>query len=623
MRNRWSFAVLALLLVVPLVAGAAEDEFLVDGGGWGHGVGMSQYGAYGMALDGSNVAEIISHFYSGAQLKSAQSLGTVPGWIFDDEALAVNVASRRTSLDFRVMSGEVDVCHRGDGSNSCGTPDVTVEAGQILRVAATSTYGRCTRAVVVSGSVVGGTQVEGNCDLDITWDDDFGNSDPSTIVRVLDPSEDPDLEYARGPFEIRTSQIATAFDVTVRLGLEEYLYGIGEVPLSWPDETLKAQAVTARSFAVNTVATWGGADGSGRRPDCGCHIRRTTADQNYDAWNVEGSSNGPRWKSVGVDGTAGLVVTHSQVNSGNSVVTTYYSSSTGGVTENVETVFGGSPQPHLKSVADPGGGNPNINPLARWQRSLPESVLRTELCDEGHCWNKVTGAQMVSGPPGANIRFLGLVNGELRSAEVSAVWLYRILNARGERVSPYVSGVLAPSPFVDIGTSIHFDNILFIAELGITRGCNPPANDRFCPRDSVTRQQMASFLVRALELPRSEEDHFVDDTGSVHEDNINALAAAGITRGCNPPANDRFCPDRAVTRGEMAAFLVRAYVYTDPGEGDLFIDDDDSIFAGDIDRLAVAGVTRGCNPPANDRFCPNDPVTRDQMASFLARAIRG
>jgi hypothetical protein len=71
----------------------------------------------------------------------------------------------------------------------------------------------------------------------------------------------------------------------------------------------------------------------------------------------------------------------------------------------------------------------------------------------------------------------------------------------------------------------------------------------------------------------------------------------------------------------MAAFLVRALGYTDPGAGDLFTDDDLSIFEGDIDRMATAGVTKGCNPPTNDKFCPKGYVTRGQMAAFLHRAL--
>ncbi len=71
----------------------------------------------------------------------------------------------------------------------------------------------------------------------------------------------------------------------------------------------------------------------------------------------------------------------------------------------------------------------------------------------------------------------------------------------------------------------------------------------------------------------------------------------------------------------MAAFLVRALGYTDAGAGDLFIDDDGSIFEADIERLAAAGVTRGCNPPANDHVLSHDAVTRGQMAAFLHRAL--
>ncbi|MDH5293930.1 MAG: hypothetical protein OEW91_09635, partial [Acidimicrobiia bacterium] len=73
---------------------------------------------------------------------------------------------------------------------------------------------------------------------------------------------------------------------------------------------------------------------------------------------------------------------------------------------------------------------------------------------------------------------------------------------------------------------------------------------------------------------------FVDDNGSVHEGYIEAIAAGGVTRGCNPPTNDRFCPDASVTRGEMAAFLTRA-LDLEPGNS-AFVDDDGSVFEADI-----------------------------------------
>jgi len=185
-----------------------------------------------------------------------------------------------------------------------------------------------------------------------------------------------------------------------------------------------------------------------------------------------------------------------------------------------------------------------------------------------------------------------------------------------------MAGLPPGGSFSDDNGNVHEAAIEAIANVGITRGCNPPINDRYCPTMTVTRGQMAAFLVRALELTAVDpEIEFTDDDGNLFESDIEKLATAGITRGCNPPDNDRYCPNDLVTRGQMAAFLVRAFHYTDPGAGDLFVDDDTSYFEGDIDRLATAGVTRGCNPPDNDRYCPGDPVRRDQMASFLTRAL--
>ncbi len=175
--------------------------------------------------------------------------------------------------------------------------------------------------------------------------------------------------------------------------------------------------------------------------------------------------------------------------------------------------------------------------------------------------------------------------------------------------------------FLDDNGNIHEGSIEAIAAAGITKGCNPPVNDLYCPSDRVNRGQMAAFLTRALGLTDRLDDPFTDDDGSVFEADIERMAAAGITKGCNPPVNDLFCPNQYVTRGQMAAFLVRALHYTDAGLGDLFIDDDGSIFEPSIDRLGTAEVTKGCNPPINDQFCPNSPVLRDQMASFLTRAL--
>jgi hypothetical protein len=131
---------------------------------------------------------------------------------------------------------------------------------------------------------------------------------------------------------------------------------------------------------------------------------------------------------------------------------------------------------------------------------------------------------------------------------------------------------------------------------------------------------MAAMLTRALDLPATTTDYFTDDDGSIFEDDINRVAAAGITRGCNPPDNDNFCPNGLVTRGSMAAFMERG-LDLPATTVDYFTDDDGHIFEDSINAIAAAGITAGCNPPDNDNYCPNDYVTRGQMAAFFRRAL--
>lgn len=180
---------------------------------------------------------------------------------------------------------------------------------------------------------------------------------------------------------------------------------------------------------------------------------------------------------------------------------------------------------------------------------------------------------------------------------------------------PYPDAPVIPATwdgtFWDDDGSIFEADIEWIAAAGITYGCGP---DRYCPDSPVTRGQMAAFVDRAVGLPPTTEDFFTDDDGSLFEGSINRLAAARITFGCAP---ESFCPEAQVTRGQMAAFLVRAFDLPNT-DADAFADDAGSLFEQDINRLAVSGITRGCGV---DTFCPTDPVTRAQMAAFLRRSL--
>lgn len=162
----------------------------------------------------------------------------------------------------------------------------------------------------------------------------------------------------------------------------------------------------------------------------------------------------------------------------------------------------------------------------------------------------------------------------------------------------------------DNGSVFEFD-IEAIFAAGVTKGCGVRL---FCPSALVTRAQMASFLARALGLQPLSSGPFGDLGTSVHAGDINAIAAAGITIGCG---SGIYCPNAFVRRDEMATFLTRGFALP-PGVA-TFTDIAGNPHAGSIGAIAAAGITAGCGPTT---YCPAVYVTRGQMAAFLRRALK-
>ena len=185
---------------------------------------------------------------------------------------------------------------------------------------------------------------------------------------------------------------------------------------------------------------------------------------------------------------------------------------------------------------------------------------------------------------------------------------------------PYLVNALGgwDGRFQDDDGNVHEKNIEIIAQRGVTLGCNPPLNNRFCPEDQITRGQMAAFIARALDLPEGGEIPYTDVVGNKFEPAIRAIEAAGIGFGCT---QTEFCPGVPLLRHEMAELLVRAFGYDNPTGTNYFVDDEGNQFEVSINALAAQGVTMGCNPPANTKFCPDMPLKRSQMATFFVRAM--
>ena len=175
--------------------------------------------------------------------------------------------------------------------------------------------------------------------------------------------------------------------------------------------------------------------------------------------------------------------------------------------------------------------------------------------------------------------------------------------------------------FGDVEDGAYYEAaVAWMFQQQITVGCaSEPL--RYCPGEPVTRAQMASFLTRALELEApAQRAGFADvEPSGVHADAIEALYGARITVGCaSEPL--RYCPGEPVTRAQMAAFLTRALDLEAPAQRAGFADVEPSgVHADAMEALYGARITVGCaSEPL--RYCPDRPVTRAQMAAFLYRA---
>ena len=168
--------------------------------------------------------------------------------------------------------------------------------------------------------------------------------------------------------------------------------------------------------------------------------------------------------------------------------------------------------------------------------------------------------------------------------------------------------------FRDIEDSEFLDEIIWLYEAGLTTGCAP---SRYCPGRRISRGEAATLLVRGLRLPRTEADFFTDDDGSWYEWSINRLAAAGVATGC---AEAQFCPTDLLNRAEMASFLVRA-LELPPTDTDFFVDDEGLTHEADINALRESGITAGCRRADPTLYCPDRPLRREQMAAMLYRAL--
>ncbi len=291
---------------------AAAQSFTFSGSGWGHGVGMSQWGARGMAANGSSYAQILGHYYQGT-----------------------NVASQGVNDDLRVLiAGSAPTLDLRTGGSTTFTGVGTVGAGQNVRL--TRSGGSVRLSGALNATVAAPLRVSYAAGGDLT----------------VSP---PGYTYRYGSLTVTTDPAGGLRAVIGGLPMQQYLYGLGEMPSSWPTEALKAQATAGRTFAQKRIAA--------RSSNADFDLYGSVYHQAYTGTKFQAAA----WVAA-VDATAGRVVAY-----GGGLIDALYSSSSGGHTENSEVVWVSS-VPYLKGVPDPydtSGGNPH----ASWSRTYSGDQL--------------------------------------------------------------------------------------------------------------------------------------------------------------------------------------------------------------------------------------------------------
>jgi SpoIID/LytB domain protein len=572
---------LAALLVggsVSPAAAAVPPSFHFTGGGWGHGVGMSQYGALGMARGGATATQILTHYYTGTSVTPVR----------DDAELRVNLVHAATSAVLRSQAA----------ATGGGAVEVTLAGATPLLGSAADTW-----SLSVSGTSVavqrGQTVVGTAATVTFRWG---GTRSPGTAGTAPTLLLVGSQAYRYGTIDARVVSGRLEVVNTVRLH-DEYLRGIGEMPSSWPAAALQAQVAASRSYALSRYA-------GGVRSACSCHVYDDTYDQVFVGWSKESGSYGAQWVAA-VSATAPTSATGLTVTYGGSPVTAYFFSSSGGRTENSEDVWVAT-LPWARSVDDHWSSDPSVNPTyAEWSRDKTQAevaaafgltdVVRLDLSARTRggavdlaVATSSTGAQAVL--PGVTLRSrLALPSAWVRRAAVrlAGVDRWSTAVAVGAQAASSGAGVVLVS-----GESAHLVDGMVAAPLARRKGA---------PVLLATAAGLPAETAREVTRRRATTAWLVGGSaalGSGVEAGLRSLGVTTIRRVAGP--------DRYATAAAVAAEMALT-----PGGGAVVVNGADLPGA-----LAAAGPAAGAGRPlllVTSVAVP--PATRDALVALAPRGV--
>ena len=353
--KRFAPALVSVLLAIYLPAASAElpSQISITGKGYGHGVGMSQIGARGLALRGDTATAIMNYYFPGSEVVALP----------DDQILRVNIGHQLTSASLKSNSPGMSLqLLAGDGIEPQFLSVLSDKDSVKLSVVGNQ--------VGITTSQVGITTILTPVDqLTIRWSGTRYLSGINSIISLTHTSKTKSYRYGQLQVKVvKDAKLGNRLEIVNQVRLhDEYLWGISEVPSSWPAAALEAQAIASRSYAMSKVGKV--------QKSCDCELYSSITDQNFAGFAKEAEPKwGAVWKAAvtrtSITETSGLTVTRNLL-----PIRTYFGSSTGGVTETSANAWG-TDVGYTFSVPDPWSLDPKLNPsYFTWKREISQALL--------------------------------------------------------------------------------------------------------------------------------------------------------------------------------------------------------------------------------------------------------
>ena len=689
----------------------STSSFTFTGSGWGHGVGLSQYGAKGLTELGASFCsntssctstEVVDYYFTDTIVKDLSEISlSSPDIATDNNALWVGLARNAKSINLTTLPSSsppmLSICQDGlsdtagvqvfltsrgfepgpvDGafgdktSNALKNYQASVGISQSGSIdsetlskikSEASSEGPCESVfgpLKISGGATLNVISNGNgcyfnghplvnrttasCNIGINWSD-------GGRIRV------GPREHKHGVLKLRSQNVSSGFHVSLSVNIEKYLYGLAEMPSHWNVKALEAQALVGRSYAVyqylkQNIPSQSNALDAGlstsRQAYCWCHIGSTASSQYYYGYLKEIA--GPNWVQA-VNNTSGKVITYEGGYTQSSVVQAFYSSSTGGKTNNNAVGFGSATVwPYLLTVDDPWSVDNRVgNSKAAWSYDFSGYQLsKNILCGDFPCFDSITdiyvssvaesgaaievtmkgfknGSSRTVTKSGRNIKSqLGFTSHYFKTSSQSDISTLSIgpitVNTSTVSSETGTSSSTSTGDIAQYATSTSGLNLLSGA--GLLNKCNETSSA--CQAKTLTREEAAAVVATIGGVSLDAPNAYSDDDQSIYQRAINSLPYHGnqICLG----GGVQFQPTETVARDQFACLLIKSIKAGSTtefsGSVDKYSDEGASSWTNEINILAANDLIPSCSS-IQDKFCPSRNISVGEIAYMVDRMV--